>query len=100
MSSTSAARGSGASTGPLWRDDAAHVTTDGLGLPERVDVAVVGGGITGMTTAALLARAGSSVAVLEARQVGGGTTGASTAKISLLQGTRLSAIADHSLRRR
>ncbi len=40
----------------------------------------------------LLARAGMSVAVMEARQVGAGTTGHSTAKVSVLQGTRLSAI--------
>lgn len=54
--------------------------------------AVVGAGLTGLTTAVLLARAGVSVAVLEGRTVSAGTTGASTAKISLLQGTRLSTI--------
>ncbi len=57
------------------------------------DVAVVGAGLTGLTTALLLARAGRSVLVLEAEQVGHGTTGRSTAKISCLQGTRLSTIA-------
>jgi glycine/D-amino acid oxidase-like deaminating enzyme len=57
------------------------------------DVVVVGAGITGLTTALLLARAGVSVAVLEARHVGAGTTGRSTAKVSLLQGTHLSRIA-------
>ncbi len=59
---------------------------------ERYDVLVVGAGLTGMTTALLLARAGCSVGVLEAGTVGGGTTGNTTAKISLLQGTRLSSI--------
>lgn len=54
----------------------------------RVDVAVVGAGITGLTTAVLLAREGLHVAVLEARHVGAVTTGHSTAKISVLQGTR------------
>ena len=63
-------------------------------LPEdrRWDVVVVGAGITGLTTALLLARAGSSVLVLEGRQVGAGTTGGSTAKLTLLQGTTLSRI--------
>jgi len=55
-------------------------------------VVVVGGGLTGLTTALLLARAGRSVMVVEARHLGAGTTGRSTAKVSLLQGTQLSRI--------
>ncbi|GAA4871108.1 FAD-dependent oxidoreductase [Actinomycetospora straminea] len=54
----------------------------------RVDVAVVGAGITGLTTAVLLAREGLHVALLEARRVGAVASGNTTAKISLLQGTR------------
>ncbi|MEH3156973.1 MAG: FAD-dependent oxidoreductase [Gordonia paraffinivorans] len=59
----------------------------------RFDHVVVGAGITGMVTAVLLARAGVSVAVLEARHLGAVTTGHTTGKVSLLQGTRLSTIA-------
>lgn len=51
-----------------------------------VDVAVVGGGMTGLTTALLLAREGKRVAVLEAGRIGGGVTGHTTGKISPLQG--------------
>jgi glycine/D-amino acid oxidase-like deaminating enzyme/nitrite reductase/ring-hydroxylating ferredoxin subunit len=58
----------------------------------RFDVAVVGAGLTGLTTALLLARGGRSVVVLEAGRIGDGTTGRSTAKISLLQGTQLATI--------
>lgn len=58
---------------------------DGTG---EVDVAVVGAGISGLTTAVLLARAGCRVTVLEGAQVAGGTTGGSTAKVSALQGSR------------
>ncbi len=62
-------------------------------LPDAVDVAVVGAGVTGLSTAAMLVDEGLSVAVLEARSIAAGTTGGSTAKVSLLQGTRLSEIA-------
>ncbi len=59
------------------------------------DVVVAGGGVSGLLTAVLLARAGKRVAVLEARRLGQGTTGHSTAKVSILQGSRLSTIMDH-----
>ncbi|HEX6417090.1 MAG TPA: FAD-dependent oxidoreductase [Acidimicrobiales bacterium] len=47
-----------------------------------VDVAVVGGGITGLTTALLLQRDGARVALVEADRVGGGTTGHTTGKVT------------------
>jgi glycine/D-amino acid oxidase-like deaminating enzyme/nitrite reductase/ring-hydroxylating ferredoxin subunit len=76
----------------LWEDGR---TATGAGAEEvsgHHDVVVVGGGLTGITTALLLASAGRSVLVLEAHHVGAGTTGGSTAKVSCLQGTRLSEI--------
>jgi glycine/D-amino acid oxidase-like deaminating enzyme/nitrite reductase/ring-hydroxylating ferredoxin subunit len=48
------------------------------------DVAVVGAGITGLTTAVLAKRAGMRVAVLEMGEVGQGVTGFTTAKITSL----------------
>ena len=36
-------------------------------LPDAVDVAVIGGGLAGLTVAAELAESGASVALLEAR---------------------------------
>ncbi|TJY43908.1 FAD-dependent oxidoreductase [Cohnella pontilimi] len=47
-----------------------------------VDVAVVGGGITGITLAFLLAKEGKKVAILEAGLIMNGTTGHTTAKIT------------------
>lgn len=52
-----------------------------------VDVAVVGGGITGLTTALLLKREGLRVAVLEAGRIAEGASGNNTAKVTALQGT-------------
>jgi glycine/D-amino acid oxidase-like deaminating enzyme len=54
------------------------------------DVVVAGAGITGLLTGLLFARAGLSVALLEAREVAAATTGNTTAKVSVLQGTKLS----------
>jgi len=51
-----------------------------------VDVAVVGGGIVGLTTALQAAQAGASVALLEARRLGSGASGLNTAKLSSLHG--------------
>jgi len=61
----------------------------------EVDVAVLGAGITGLTTAALLSRAGAEVAVLEAESVASGATGANTAKVTALQSNLLSTIRRH-----
>lgn len=51
------------------------------------DVVVVGGGITGLTTALLLAEEGLQVTVLEARAIGHGTTGGTTGKVTSQHGT-------------
>jgi glycine/D-amino acid oxidase-like deaminating enzyme/nitrite reductase/ring-hydroxylating ferredoxin subunit len=53
----------------------------------RVDVALVGGGITGLTTALLLKREGLRVAVLEASRIAEGASGNNTAKVTALQAT-------------
>jgi glycine/D-amino acid oxidase-like deaminating enzyme/nitrite reductase/ring-hydroxylating ferredoxin subunit len=83
----------------LWEDAPRPAFPDPFAPSGAVEALVVGGGLTGLTTAVLLARAGMGVAVLEARSLGSGTTGSSTAKVSLVQGTKLSRICSrHPLR--
>jgi glycine/D-amino acid oxidase-like deaminating enzyme/nitrite reductase/ring-hydroxylating ferredoxin subunit len=77
----------------LWQDRHPRRVVDQQPVSGHADVVVIGAGITGLTTALLLGRAGRSVTVLEAEYVGYGTTGRSTAKVSLLQGTQLSEVA-------
>ena len=43
-------------------------------LPERVDVAVIGAGFTGLSAARTLAKRGAKVAVLESETVGWGAS--------------------------
>lgn len=72
-----------------WREGV--TAPEGTGEPEgHHDVVVVGAGLTGLTTALLLAEAGRSVLLVEARHPGAVTTGRTTAKVSALQGTLLS----------
>jgi glycine/D-amino acid oxidase-like deaminating enzyme/nitrite reductase/ring-hydroxylating ferredoxin subunit len=78
----------------LWLDTAPSPPREALadGREVDVDVAIIGGGIAGVTTALLLKREGARVAVLEAATVGAGVTGCTTAKVSALQSTLLSTI--------
>lgn len=50
------------------------------------EVVVVGGGIAGLLTAALLAEQGKQVSVVEARKIASGTTGCTTGKLTVLHG--------------
>ncbi|WP_371871580.1 FAD-dependent oxidoreductase [Mycobacterium bourgelatii] len=83
----------------LWMANRAEPswTASTLDDGHSADVIVVGAGITGLTTAVLLARAGKDVLVVEARKVGACASGNTTAKLSLLQGTQLTSVqAKHS----
>jgi len=76
----------------LWLDGMPASPRTAPAPVDQVDVAVIGGGITGITTALLLKRAGARVAVIEAATVASGVTGATTAKVTALQSTILSQV--------
>ena len=65
-----------------WVATAPETHYPSLETSVRCDVAVIGGGIVGLTTAWLLTKAGYAVSVLEARSVGRQVTGRSTAKVT------------------
>jgi glycine/D-amino acid oxidase-like deaminating enzyme/nitrite reductase/ring-hydroxylating ferredoxin subunit len=69
-------------TNSVWSEATPAPPYEPLSGNVAVDVAVVGGGITGITAALLLARTGRSVAVVEARRIGKGETGKTTAHLT------------------
>lgn len=69
-----------------WLATAAQIAFPALEGDFRTDVVMVGGGIAGLSTAALLKQSGRRVAVVEARRVGRQATGHSTAKVTSQHG--------------
>lgn len=66
----------------VWLATADIERYDPLLSDSSVDVAVVGGGLVGLTTALLAQRDGARVVVLEGARIGGGTTGHTTGKVT------------------
>lgn len=68
-----------------WRET--HLPAfERLSEDHRTDVAIVGGGLTGITAGYLLAKEGLRVAIVEAGKILSGTTGHTTAKITAQHG--------------
>ena len=55
----------------------------------KFDVAVIGGGITGVTTAYLLKKAGKKVCLLERKRLGSGDTACTTAHLTYVTDSRI-----------
>jgi glycine/D-amino acid oxidase-like deaminating enzyme/nitrite reductase/ring-hydroxylating ferredoxin subunit len=66
----------------LWIESTPETSYGALADGLDVDVAIVGGGIAGLTAACLLKRAGKTVAVLDAKRILHGATGYTTAKVT------------------
>ncbi len=78
------------STNPLWLDGIEGTVYPALDADLKVDVLVIGGGITGVGAAQALARAGRNVALVERSRLGGGDTAHTTAHLTYMTDTRLS----------
>ena len=76
----------------LWQDMPEHISRH---MPAQADVVVVGGGITGISTALRLQREGKKCVVLEAQNIGFGTTGGTTAHLNTLLDTPYYTIKDN-----
>lgn len=81
-------------TQPFWLPDRIPTTWPALDRDFETGVAIVGGGIVGLTTACLLLAKGRQVAVFEARRIGGQATGRSTAKVTSQHGRRYRRLLD------
>jgi glycine/D-amino acid oxidase-like deaminating enzyme/nitrite reductase/ring-hydroxylating ferredoxin subunit len=78
-----------ADTLPLWTDSADFPKFDKLNRDLDTDVVIVGAGITGLTAAYLLARAGRSVVILDRARCAQIDTGHTTAHVTMVTDDRL-----------
>lgn len=85
----------GRDTASVWARGTVPSSFPTLYADMDVDVLVVGGGVTGLTAALLLAEAGKRVALVEARAVGGQVSRRSTAHLTEAVDTRYWQIEDN-----
>ena len=76
-----------------WVDSSPETTHPQLDRDLSVDVAIVGGGMLGISAAVMLKRQGATVAVLEGGRIAGGVTAYTTAKVSSSHGVHYSQVA-------
>jgi glycine/D-amino acid oxidase-like deaminating enzyme/nitrite reductase/ring-hydroxylating ferredoxin subunit len=72
----------------LWRAQELPRLSSGP-LPNEVDVVIVGAGITGLTAAYLLKRAGKRVAVFDRERIGAGESGNTSAHLTYVTDSRI-----------
>lgn len=82
-------------TRSLWKVDGPMLNFAPVESDVEADIAVIGGGITGITCALLLQRRGKKVVLLEAGHIGAGTTGRTTAHLTSMLDERYFNIVKH-----
>lgn len=80
-------------TTSLWEATTAKTSYPQLKKNTKTDVLVIGGGITGISTAYRLRKAGFGVCLLEAHEIGSGVTGKTTAHLTTAVDAQYSSIA-------
>ena len=68
----------------IWKMDLECSST--ASLPEKADVVVIGGGMTGILTAFLLSQQNADVILIDGERIAGGVTQNTTAKITSQHG--------------
>ena len=71
----------------LWQTSDTYTSVSTRGARDIQDVIIVGAGITGISTALMLQKAGKICTVVEAQEIGFGTTGGTTAHLNTLLDT-------------
>lgn len=79
----------------LWVESASPPSYPTLPGSAQADVAVVGGGIVGLTTAMLLKEAGLSVVLIDSGRIGAQVSGHTTAKVTSQHGLRYDYLIQH-----
>lgn len=75
----------------LWLDEKKLVSTTGLTQDDRCEICIAGGGLSGIYTAYLLAKAGHDVLLVEGKEsIGAGATSFSTGKLTVQHGLKYS----------
>lgn len=69
----------------IWLSDLDYSVSDSLSHSMDVDVLIIGGGMTGMTTAYHLRNSGLQVCLVEKNKIGHGVTARTTGKLTYLQ---------------
>ena len=81
-------------TTPYWADSASFPVFGKIERNAHADVVIVGGGLTGLTAAYLLLKAGKSVVVLERGGCASIDTGHTTAHLTMVTDARLTELAE------
>lgn len=73
----------------IWASDKENLPKKNIPKRINTDILIIGGGISGLSTAYFLKNSKKKITLIDASNIGNGVTGKSTAKITYLQGSIL-----------